>query len=77
MACIVENMLLASTDLGLGSIYLTSFLRGVEKRKDLLEDLEIPKAYKPISAVGVGYIKGETKGINLNSVANRIKVVRK
>jgi len=56
VACIVENMLLAATNLNIGSIYLTYFLKELIKQKDLLSELGIPNGFTPISAVGVGYI---------------------
>ncbi len=55
VACIVENMLLAATNINIGSIYLTYFLRILIKQKDLLLKLAIPEGFIPISAVGLGY----------------------
>ncbi len=77
VACIIENMLLASTDLELGSIYLTSFLRSIENRSDLLKKLEIPEGYKPLSAVGVGYKINSEKEQEIEEIKKRIEVVRK
>lgn len=56
VACIVENMLLAATNVNIGSIYLTYFLRKLVKQKGLLLKLGIPEGFIPISAVGLGYI---------------------
>lgn len=77
VACIIENMLLAATDLGLGSIYLTSFLEGLTARKDLLDKLEIPDGYTPLSAVGVGYSAFEEKVANEETISKIIEVIRK
>lgn len=48
-------MLLACTDLGLGSIYLTSFIEKVFKDEKIRYKLGIKEEYMPIAAVGVGY----------------------
>ena len=46
VACVVENMLLGAANLGLGSIYLTSFLNKLLERTDLIKRLEyIPCTY--------------------------------
>lgn len=73
VACIVENMLLAATNLNIGSIYLTYFLIAIRERKDLLKELAIPKGYEPISAVGLGYTETEDWTEN-KDVENRIQV---
>lgn len=56
VACIVENMLLAATNINIGSIYLTYFLKKLIKQKSLLLKLGIPEGFIPISSVGLGYI---------------------
>ena len=48
-ACIVENMHLAATDLGLGSVYLLGCIRALQR------ELKIPEAFFPASALAVGY----------------------
>lgn len=74
VACIVENMLLAATNLKLGSIYLTYFLLTIRKRKDILKELAIPEGYEAISAVGVGYFSEEEEGDENKDVEKRIQV---
>ncbi len=59
VACMIENMLLAATNLNIGSIYLTYFLLKLNKQKRILSKLGIPEGFTPISAVGLGYIAGE------------------
>lgn len=74
VACIVENMLLAATNLGIGSIFLTHFLLAIMKRKDLLKELAIPEGYTPISAVGVGYVSETEEWTENKNIANRIQM---
>lgn len=64
-ACIIENMLLAATDLGLGSVYLWGFIRALNDSPDLLKKLDLPEGFTPVSAVALGYpvepLTGEKK----------------
>ena len=54
-ACIVENMHLAATDLGLGSVYLLGCIRALQQDAALQRELKIPEAFFPASALAVGY----------------------
>lgn len=76
VACIVQNMLLAATNLKIGSIYLTYFLLELRERKDLLKKLAIPEDYIPISAVGVGYIPESEEWTDYDDIEKRIEITR-
>ncbi len=74
-ACIIENMLLAATDLGLGSVYLWGFIRALNDSPDLLKKLDLPEGFTPVSAVALGYpvepfteVKRLEKTISINIV---------
>ena len=54
-ACIVENMALAATDIGLGSVYLWGFLASFSADKELLKELNLPESFVPVSAIALGY----------------------
>lgn len=54
-ACVVENMLLAATDLGVDSIYLWGAVTVIAQSAELLKELGIPSGFTPISAAGLGY----------------------
>ena len=54
-ACIIENMLLAATDLGLGSVYLMGIIAALNSSPNLLKKLDIPEGFIPVSAVALGY----------------------
>ena len=54
-ACIIENMTLAATDLGLGSVYLMSFLPSFPANNELLKELALPEGFTPVSGIAVGY----------------------
>lgn len=55
VACIIENMHLMATDLGLGSIYLWGFIQYLKKNDNLKQDLGINRDFIPLSALAVGY----------------------
>jgi len=55
VGCIMENMLLAATDLGIDNIYLWGPISAVTKSPELLKELNIPAGFTPISAAALGY----------------------
>lgn len=54
-ACIVENMSLAASDLGLGSVYLLGICRELKDNAHAAALLRIPADYRMVSAIAVGY----------------------
>jgi len=54
-ACVIENMLLAATDMGLGSVYLMGCIGALNNSPDLLKKLDLPEGYRPVSAVALGH----------------------
>ena len=57
-ACVAENMLLAATALGLGSIYLNLVIGLIKEHKEVLDKLNLPEGFVPIVGVGLGYADG-------------------
>ena len=53
--CVIENMHLAATALGLGSTYIWGCLRKLRKNGALLEKLALPEGYEILSAFAVGH----------------------
>ena len=73
--CVAQNMLLAATDLGLGSVYVINLAWACEKDKILVKKLEIEDGFFPIASVALGYPAKETpfkkefnKKIKINKV---------
>ena len=56
-ACMVENMLLAATDLGLGNLYVRGAITEAAKDKTLVQDMKIPEGFTPVASIAVGYAK--------------------
>ena len=54
VACIMENMHLAATALGLGSVYLWAMVNRVPVTEELLHTLQLPPEFKPVSVLAVG-----------------------
>jgi len=59
--CIAENMLLAATDLGLGSVFILSTIAAFKADPLLTKSLNIPEDYAPICSIIVGYAKESIK----------------
>lgn len=55
IGCAIESILLAATDLRLGSTYVWGCLRKLRKYPELIAMLQLPEGYEILSAVAVGY----------------------
>lgn len=69
-----QNMLLASESLGLGSCWLYFPLQAFECESghELLQEIQIPKGYKPITSMIVGYKENNDKNIPARKTENII-----
>jgi nitroreductase len=54
--CVVQNMHLAATDLGLGSVYLGS-IQAVSNSFEVLYKLKLQDGFWPVAALAVGNAK--------------------
>ncbi|MCC8047795.1 MAG: nitroreductase family protein [Oscillospiraceae bacterium] len=54
-ACVIENMLIAATDAGLGNIYLWGAAQALARNSELCAKMGIPEGFKPVSAAAIGY----------------------
>lgn len=55
VACVIENMILEATNLGLGSCYIWGCLRKLRRTPEILAKLNIPEEYEILSAMVCGY----------------------
>lgn len=61
-SCIMENMLIEATELGLGSTYLMGVIASMKQNAELCKEVKVPDGFIPVSMVAVGYsAKGRTK----------------
>lgn len=54
-SCIIQNMSLAATDLGLGNVYFLGPVVPLSKNPELVQKLNLPEGFVPTAALGVGY----------------------
>ena len=72
--CVLENMMLAATEKGVGSVYLLAATEAITENPDVLAKLELPEGFKPIGSLGLGYAAAEmqprelTFKIEMNSI---------
>ena len=69
--CVAENMLLAASALGLGSIYLNLVIGFIKNNEDILNKLNLPEGFTPVVGVGIGHFKEElikTHKIDVNYI---------
>jgi nitroreductase len=58
-ACIIENMLIAATDLAVDSVYIYSIIDDLNKSKELRKLLRIPENFRLFGACVLGYASGD------------------
>lgn len=55
-SCVVENILIEATALGLGSVYLWGVTRGIlPAHPEIQEKLNLPQGFKPFCAAAIGH----------------------
>ncbi len=72
-ACVIENMAIAATGLGIDNIVWAGASAAVAQNPELLKELQIPEGYKPVICISLGYAKEEETPkkhvINVNKVS--------
>lgn len=56
-ACVLENMAIAATSLGIDSIIWGGAAAAVAQSSALMQDLKIPSGYRPLLCISLGYAK--------------------
>ena len=54
-SCLIENMHLAATELGLGSVYIRGCINAIRENRPLCEKLGVPEDFVLTGAIAVGY----------------------
>ncbi|MEE0742628.1 MAG: nitroreductase family protein [Emergencia sp.] len=55
VSCMIENMLIAATDIGLGSCYIRGNIKAIRNNRDICKQLKVPEGFLPCGAVILGY----------------------
>ena len=69
--CMLENMILKATDLGLGSTYIWGCLRKLRNNPDIMKKLCLSDGYEILSALCIGHTREEAVS---RTVTDKIKV---
>ncbi len=54
-SCLMENMMLTATDLGLGNVYLFGMIQVLKDNPRVPELLQVPEGYRTVCGIAVGY----------------------
>ena len=73
-ACMIENMLLAATDLGLGSLYVCGIVNALRDKPEFRQLLQLPEGFAPVGAAAIGYSKDGAP--SLRPIPNKISKVK-
>lgn len=77
--CIIENMMLAATNLDLGSVYLLAATDAIKQSPELVKALNLPEGFTPTASLGLGHWaedarKGTEDANEVKSRACRIEI---
>ena len=70
--CIIENMVLAATDLGIDSVVLAGAPSALAQNEQLQRELGIPESFKPILGASFGYAVEPTPAKKHTISINRV-----
>ena len=70
--CIVENMVLAATDLGIASVVLAGVPFALADNPSLVKELGIPEGFVPVLGAALGYGEEDTPAKEHSIIINRI-----
>ncbi len=62
-SCIIDNMLLMATNLGIQSVYILGAIEALKNNLELCKKLGLGDEYFPVAAMAVGYDSSGIKGI--------------
>lgn len=73
--CIMENMMLAAVDQGLGTVYLMGMVQAPGPNPEIPQLLNLPEGFRPVSAVALGYAAepAEEREVTEKIVTNYVK----
>ena len=53
--CVIQNMMLAATDLGIDNIYLWMSMYGINESPEIMQRLGFPEGYTCVGTMALGY----------------------
>ena len=71
-SCIIENMLLMATNLGIQSVYLLGAIEALKNNLELCKKLGLGDEYFPIASMALGY---DSSGVKNVAKSNEIKTI--
>lgn len=60
-SCMAENIMIEATALGLSSVYIMAVPTVLQKKKELMKQLEIKSGFIPVVMVAIGYANTEAE----------------
>lgn len=73
-ACVMENMLLAATDMGLGSTFIMGAVAAMRQNPELCTAAKVPEGFVPVCMAIVGYSAAEA--VKREATTEKFKLVR-
>lgn len=73
-ACVMENMLLAATDMGLGSTFIMGAVAAMRQNPELCAAAKVPEGFVPVCMAIVGYSAAEAT--RREATTEKFKLIR-
>ena len=73
VACVIENMILKATELGLGSTYVWGCLRKLRASEETVEKLKLPDGAEVLSALAIGH---PVEALTPRDVTEKMRIMR-
>ena len=74
--CVIENMMLAATDLGIDSIYLWMSMYGINDDPDIIAKLGFPEGYTCVGTMALGYAAKEFPKLKADEQRIEVTIIK-
>ena len=74
--CVIENMMVAATDLGIDSIYLWMAMYGINGEPELVKRLGFPEGYTCVGTMALGYAAQEFPKLKADEQRIEVTVIK-
>ena len=74
--CVIENMMLAATDLGIDSIYLWMSMYGINDDPEIIAKLGFPEGYTCVGTMALGYAAKEFPKLKADEQRIEVTIIK-
>lgn len=75
-SCVVENMAITATDIGLGSCYIRGNIKAITYNRELCEAMKVPEGFIPCAGITLGYPSKEPEEREMTADKIQVEYVK-